>query len=59
MSDAILWLPILAALGEKEVARILDKSPDVQSALLAAKENFDKAAEEADALARKGHENDE
>lgn len=56
MSDNIEWLPILAELGEKTVARILDKSPDVKSALLEAKDNFDKAVDEADALKRKGHE---
>lgn len=56
MSDKIEWLPILAELGEKTVARILDKSPDVKSALLAARENFQKAEEEADALKKKGHE---
>lgn len=56
MPNAIEWLPILAELGEEELARILDKSPDVKSAILAAKENADKAVEEAEALKKKGHE---
>lgn len=58
MSDAIEWLPILTELGEEEIARILDKSPDIQSAILEAKENFDKAVDEAEALRRMGHEDD-
>jgi hypothetical protein len=56
MPDNTEWLPILTELGEKEVARILDRSPDIQSAILEARENFQKAEEEADALKRKGHE---
>lgn len=56
MSDKILWLPILAELGEKTVARIIEKSPDIQSAILEARENFKKAEEEADALKKMGHE---
>lgn len=56
MSDKIQWLPILAELGEKEIARILDKSPDIQSAILEARENFKKAEEEADALRKMGHD---
>lgn len=58
MPDNIEWLPILAELGEKTVARIFDKSPDVQSAILEAQENFKQAVDEAEALKRKGHEND-
>lgn len=55
-TNKLEWLPILTELGEETIARILDKSPDVKSAILAAKENFDKAVDEADALKRKGHE---
>ena len=58
MPDQIEWLPILAELGEKTIARIFDKSPDVQSAILEARENFKRAVDEAEALKRKGHEND-
>lgn len=58
MPEKIEWLPILMALGEKQIARILDKSPDVKSAILEARENFTKAEEEAEALKRKGHESD-
>ena len=54
--DKILWIPILSELGEEAVARILDHSPDIQSAILDARENFKKAEEEADALLKKGHE---
>lgn len=56
MPEKIEWLPILAELGEKTVARILDKSPDIQSAILEARKNFQKAEEEADALKKMGHE---
>lgn len=53
--NKILWLPILTELGEDVVARLIDKSPDVKSAILEAKENFDKAVEEGEALKNKGH----
>lgn len=56
MPEDIEWLPILTELGEKTIARILDKSPDVKSAILEARENFQKAEDEADALLKKGHE---
>ena len=61
MSNAnpILWLPILTELGEDIVARILDESPDVVSALLEARANFLAAEDEAEALRHEGHENDE
>lgn len=55
-ADKILLLPILAELGETTVARILDRSPDVLSAIMEAHENFKKAEEEADALLKRGHE---
>lgn len=58
MPDQMEWLPILAELGEKTVGRIIEKSPDVKSAILAARENFVKAEEEAKALRGRGHEND-
>ena len=58
MPEKIEWIPILTELGEDVVARIIDKSPDVKSALLEARENFTKAEEEADALRRKGRENE-
>jgi len=58
MSNNIEWLPILTELGEATIARIFDKSPDIQSAILEAGENFKKAEEEAEALRRQGHEND-
>jgi outer membrane murein-binding lipoprotein Lpp len=44
------WLPILVELGEEVVAQIIEKSPDFQSAILAAKEEADKAKSQADAL---------
>lgn len=56
--NPILWLPILAELGEDVVARILDKSPDTASAILEAKKNFELAEEEAEALRRRGHEDE-
>lgn len=56
MPKTIEWLPILTELGEKEVARIFDKSPDIQSAILAARENFQQAEQEADALKQMGRE---
>lgn len=56
MSDKIEWIPILVDLGEAEVARILDKSPDAKTAIMEARENFKKAEEEGEALRRKGHE---
>lgn len=56
MPDKILWLPILAQLGEDVVARIIENSPDIQSAILEARANFIEAEKEADALKRKGHE---
>lgn len=59
MPNQIEWLPILTGLGEKAVARIFDKSPDVQSAILEAHENFVKAEQEAKDLRKLGHENDE
>lgn len=58
MPETIEWLPILAELGEKTISRILDKSPDIKTAILEARENFQKAEEEAEALRKKGHEND-
>ena len=58
MSDSIQWLPILTELGEDIVGRILDKSPDVKSALLEAQENFRLAENEAQALKKKGHKID-
>jgi len=57
MSNAIQWLPILAQLGEEEVARILDRSPDIQTAILEARKNFQQAGDEADELRKLGHEN--
>lgn len=57
-ASPILWLPILAELGEKTVARIFDKSPDIQSAILEARENFQAAQREADDLKKLGHENE-
>jgi hypothetical protein len=59
VSDVIKWLPILAELGEEAVARIIEKSPDVQSAILEARENFEKAEEEAAELKKLGHEDEE
>jgi len=56
MSDKILWLPILTELGEDVVARIIEKSPDIQAAILQGREEFQKAKEEADALKKMGHE---
>lgn len=56
MPDKIEWLPILTELGEKELARIFDKSPDIQTAILEARESFQKAEQEADALKKMGHE---
>lgn len=50
------WLPILLSLGEEEVARLMEKSPDTASAILAAHENFKKAEEEANALRKEGHD---
>lgn len=58
MPDKIEWLPILMKLGEDIVARIMDKSPDTAAAILAARENFEKAEDEAKALRRLGHENE-
>lgn len=60
MSDGkkIEWVPILAALGEETVARILEKSPDIQTAILEAHKNFEAAESEADDLKKLGHEND-
>jgi hypothetical protein len=55
-ADKILWIPILTELGEKMVARIIEKSPDIQSAILEARENFKRAEEEADELKKMGHE---
>lgn len=46
----ILWIPIITELGEDIIARLLDKSPDVKTAILEAKDNFDKAVEEGEAL---------
>jgi hypothetical protein len=57
--NQIEWLPILTQLGEKTIARIFDRSPDIQTAILEARENFQKAEEEARVLRNKGHENDE
>jgi hypothetical protein len=59
MSDKVNWLPILAELGEEAVARILDKSPDVQSAIMEARENFTKGEQEAKDLRKLGHEGEE
>ena len=56
MPEQIEWLPILAQLGEGVVARIIENSPDIQSAILEARANFVKAEEEAEALKKKGHE---
>ena len=56
--NKLLWIPIIVELGESTVGRIFDKSPDVKSALMEAKENFDKAEEEARALRSKGHLSD-
>lgn len=56
MPNPILWLPILTALGEEELARILDKSPDTASALLEAHANFQQAQADAEALRHEGHE---
>jgi len=58
MAKTIEWLPILTELGEREVARIFDKSPDIQSAILEARENFQEAENEAGELKKMGHEND-
>ena len=58
MSEKIQWLPILAELGEATVARIIEKSPDIQSAILEARKNFAAAEIEADELSKLGHEND-
>lgn len=55
-ANKIEWLPILMELGEKTVARILDRSPDVATALKEAHENFVAAEAEAKALREKGHE---
>jgi hypothetical protein len=57
-ANPIEWLPILMELGEKEVARILDRSPDARTALLQAHENFVAAEQEARNLRAEGHEND-
>jgi hypothetical protein len=43
-------------LGEKGIARIMEESPDMASKILAARENFKKAEEEADELKKMGHE---
>lgn len=56
MSNPILWLPILTELSEEELARILDKSPDVASAILEAHANFRQAQRDAEDLRREGHE---
>lgn len=56
--DKFLWIPILVELGEDVVARIIDRSPDVASALKEAKANFDVAVTEGEDLRRKGHENE-
>jgi hypothetical protein len=57
--ENVLWIPILTALGEETVSRILDNSPDVQSALLEAHADFDAAETEARALRGKGHEGEQ
>lgn len=44
------WLPILAELGENVVAQLIEKSPDFQSAILAAREEAVKAKAQADEL---------
>lgn len=49
------WLPILVELGEDVVTRLLDKSPDAASAIAEARENFQRAEEEAEALRSEGH----
>lgn len=56
MPNKIEWLPILTELGEEEVARIMDSSPDTATAILEAHANFDQAVVEADALKKLGHE---
>lgn len=57
MSDAkaIQWLPILMELGEDVLARILDKSPNIKSAILEARENFQAAQKEGQDLKDMGH----
>lgn len=55
-NKVILWLPILMELGESTLARIFDKSPDIKAAILEAKENFEKAEQEADDLKNLGDE---
>lgn len=57
-TNKTLWLPILAELGEDVIARIFDKSPDVKSAILEARENFKKAEDEANDLRKLGHESE-
>jgi hypothetical protein len=59
MSEKVEWLPILAELGESVVARIIENSPDVKSAILAGRENFQAAGKEADELGKMGHEEEE
>jgi len=56
MPDKIEWLPILTVLGEETLARIFDKSPDIQAAILDAHKNFVAAEKEADELRQMGHD---
>lgn len=55
MADKFEWLPILTRLGEETLARILDNSPDIQSAILEAHQNFEAAEKEAEELRKRGH----
>lgn len=59
MPDKIQWLPILTELGEGFVARLVESSPDIQAAILAARDEFKNAQSEGEALKKKGHENDQ
>ena len=56
MPETIQWLPILTELGEDVVARIIENSPDIQSAILQARTEFTTGEREADALHKLGHE---
>lgn len=58
MPDKIQWLPILTELGEEEVARIIEKSPDIKSAILKARKDFKTAETEAADLEKLGHESE-
>jgi hypothetical protein len=54
--NKIEWLPILTELGEATVARIIEKSPDIKTAILTAREEFETAEKEVDELKKMGHE---